>query len=101
MEKKLLSSQTMGSLDDPKKMDPKDLEVYPFQSLSSRGYLSIYIYTLYLLEVLAQLYVDLRNRSDQLVHLVWGNRVPSGYVKIAIENGPFIVDLPIEDGDFP
>ena len=27
--------------------------------------------------------------------------VPSGYVKIAIENGPFIVDLPIENGDFP
>ena len=29
---------------------------------------------------------------------------PSGYVKIAIENGrlyPFIVDLPIEHGDFP
>ena len=28
--------------------------------------------------------------------------VPSGYVKIAIENGPVeIVDLPIENGDFP
>jgi hypothetical protein len=27
--------------------------------------------------------------------------VPSGYVKIAIENGPVIVDLPIKDGDFP
>jgi hypothetical protein len=27
--------------------------------------------------------------------------LPSGYVKIAIENGPFIVDLPIENGDFP
>ena len=27
--------------------------------------------------------------------------VPSGYVKIAIENGPFIVDLPIKHGDFP
>ena len=26
--------------------------------------------------------------------------LPSGYVKIAIENGPFIVDLPIKDGDF-
>ena len=26
--------------------------------------------------------------------------VPSGYVKIAIENGPSIVDLPIEHGDF-
>ena len=38
----------MGSLDDPKKMDPKDLEVYPFQSLSSRGYLSIYIYIPYI-----------------------------------------------------
>ena len=27
--------------------------------------------------------------------------LPSGYVKIAIENGQFIVDLPIENGDFP
>ena len=25
--------------------------------------------------------------------------LPSGYVKIAIENGPFIVDLPIKNGD--
>jgi hypothetical protein len=28
-------------------------------------------------------------------------KLPSGYVKIAIENGPVIVDLPIKDGDFP
>ena len=28
-------------------------------------------------------------------------QLPSGYVKIAIENGPFIVDLPIKHGDFP
>ena len=27
--------------------------------------------------------------------------LPSGYVKIAIENDPFIVDLPINNGDFP
>jgi hypothetical protein len=27
--------------------------------------------------------------------------IPSGYVKIAIENGPLIVDFPIENGDFP
>jgi hypothetical protein len=27
--------------------------------------------------------------------------IPSGYVKIAIENDPFIVDLPIKDGDCP
>ena len=27
--------------------------------------------------------------------------LPSGYVKIAIEHGPFIMDLPIENGDFP
>ena len=27
--------------------------------------------------------------------------IPSGYVKIAIEKLPFIVDLPIEHGDFP
>ena len=29
------------------------------------------------------------------------NKVPSGYVKIAIENGPFIVDVPIKHVDFP
>jgi len=30
------------------------------------------------------------------------DRIPSGYVKIAIENGPTeIVDLPIKNGDFP
>ena len=28
-------------------------------------------------------------------------QIPSGYVKIAIENGPFIVDCPIKNGDFP
>ena len=27
--------------------------------------------------------------------------IPSGYVKIAIENGPFIADLPMKHGDFP
>jgi len=27
--------------------------------------------------------------------------VPSGYVKIAIENGPFIVELPMKNGGFP
>ena len=27
--------------------------------------------------------------------------VVSKYVKVAIENGPFIVDLPIKNGDFP
>jgi hypothetical protein len=27
--------------------------------------------------------------------------VPSGYVKIAIENGKFIVELPMKNGDFP
>jgi hypothetical protein len=34
---------------------------------------------------------------------VWdpGYDVPSGYVKIAIENEPFIVDFPIKNGDFP
>ena len=26
--------------------------------------------------------------------------IPSGYVNIAIENGTFIVDLAIKDGDF-
>jgi hypothetical protein len=27
--------------------------------------------------------------------------LPSGYVKIAIEHGTFIVDFPIKNGDFP
>jgi hypothetical protein len=27
--------------------------------------------------------------------------LPSGYVKITIENGPFIVDVPMKNGDFP
>ena len=27
--------------------------------------------------------------------------LPSGYVKIAIEKSPFIVDFPIKNGDFP
>ena len=27
--------------------------------------------------------------------------LPSGYVKIAIENGPYIVDFPMKHGDFP
>ena len=31
--------------------------------------------------------------------MIWD--LPSGYVKIAIEHGPFIVDLPIKNGDFP
>jgi len=30
-----------------------------------------------------------------------GIHIPSGYVKIAIENGLFIVDFPIKHGDFP
>ena len=37
-----------------------------------------------------------------LTTLVWVYRIPSGYVEIAIENGPVeIVDLLIENGDFP
>ena len=27
--------------------------------------------------------------------------LPSGYVKIAMEHGPFILDLPVKNGDFP
>ena len=34
------------------------------------------------------------NTSVELTKVSW---LPSGYVKIAIENGPFIVDLPIKD----
>jgi hypothetical protein len=32
---------------------------------------------------------------------IFVENLPSGYVKIAIENGPVIGDLPIKDGDFP
>jgi len=35
------------------------------------------------------------------IHYWVDHSLPSGYVKIAIENGPFIVDFPIENGDFP
>ena len=28
-------------------------------------------------------------------------RLPSGYVKIAMEKSPFIVSFPIKNGDFP
>ena len=31
----------------------------------------------------------------------WRSDLPSGYVKIAIENDPFIVVLPINNGDVP
>ena len=36
-----------------------------------------------------------------LVASCWFSKIPSGYVKIAIENVLFIVHLPIEHGDFP
>ena len=32
---------------------------------------------------------------------IYTHILPSGYVKIAIENGPFIVSCPIKTGDFP
>ena len=35
-------------------------------------------------------------QSDTMLDLV-----PSGYVRIAIEHGPLIVDVPIKNGDFP
>ena len=31
--------------------------------------------------------------------MIWD--LPSGYVKISIEHGPLIVDLPIKNGDVP
>jgi len=37
--------------------------------------------------------------NHTLINMWW--HLPSGYVKIAIENTPFIVDLPIQNGDFP
>jgi len=51
--------------------------------------------------------IKLKKRSiamDMLKTLLeWHSEgVPSGYVKIAIENGPVeIVDFPIKNGDFP
>ena len=50
---------------------------------------------------------DLREMPlEELMELVislslYENGVPSGYVKIAMEIGPFIVDLPIINGNFP
>jgi len=46
------------------------------------------------------------NHSSKSISISSGQRcqniiVPSGYVKIAIENGSFIVDVPIKNGDFP
>jgi len=37
--------------------------------------------------------------EDSITNL--GIYIPSGYVKIAIENTTFIVDLPIKNGDCP
>ena len=34
-------------------------------------------------------------------NLCWLMILPSGYAKIALENDPFIVDLPINNSDFP
>ena len=44
-----------------------------------------------------QLTIGIHRFQDKTYGYLW---IP-GYVKIAIENCPFIVDLPIEDGDFP
>jgi hypothetical protein len=49
------------------------------------------------LQGLLQQGLTLDQPMDGLNHWV----LPSGYVNIAIENGPFIVDLPIKHGDFP
>ena len=38
---------------------------------------------------------------NALNRMVENFMLPSGYVKIAIENGPFIVDLPVRNLDFP
>jgi hypothetical protein len=38
---------------------------------------------------------------NALNRMVENFMLPSGYVKIAIENGPFVVDFPIKDGDLP
>ena len=43
---------------------------------------------------------DIKSNNPHLA----GGEIASGYVKIAMENGPFIVeivDLPIENGNFP
>ena len=40
--------------------------------------------------------------SFTLTNSYFSRWLPSGYVKIAIENGPVeIVDLPFQNGDFP
>ena len=40
------------------------------------------------------------NGTSKCVLMDYEWDIPSGYVKIAIEHGPFTVDLPIKDGDF-
>jgi|Cyp1metagenome_2_1107374.scaffolds.fasta_scaffold03861_3 hypothetical protein len=37
-----------------------------------------------------------------LLSYIWSsNSSSSSNIKVAIEHGPFIVDLPMKDGDFP
>ena len=43
------------------------------------------------------IYCCLVGLHSDLMDYEWD--IPSGYVKIAIEHGPFTVDLPIKDGD--
>jgi len=48
-----------------------------------------YIYSINVLHKTLLTTADVKEKNNHVV--------PSGYVKIAIENGPFIVDLPIKD----
>jgi hypothetical protein len=43
---------------------------------------------------------NLSNHSSPSLKVGIFFHLPSGYVKIAIENTPFIIDLPIQNGDF-
>ena len=45
--------------------------------------------------MICPIYINLFIRS------VSPSGIPSGNLLQAIENGPFLVDLPIENGDFP
>ena len=49
---------------------------------------------------LASLSTEVAEGNHALLWVSHG-KIASGYVKIAIEHGPCIVDLPIKNGDFP
>ena len=52
-----------------------------------------------ILSVLQEFFLVVGNAFKGVFVSMISKCLPSGNVKIAIENGPFIVELPIKDGD--